>query len=236
MAQKNDILWKGILEVIFDDFLRFIFPEAEQVFNMQRTFEFLDKELAKMYPDPGKDTTTRLVDKLVKVFRMDGEEQWLLVHVEVQGHSDPLFAERMFQYYYRILDRYQRPVTAIAIFTGARGRSMPNYYEYDFLGTYHLYRYNTFCLLDCPDEILSTSDNPFALVVLAAKMALLKGKIPEIELKDRKLLIAKLLLQKGTFSRKKIDAILTFLNNYILFEKPETNRICYEENAVEMYG
>ncbi len=50
--RKNDILWKGMLEEVFDDLLRFIFPKADQIFEMKRGFEFLEKELGEMYPEP----------------------------------------------------------------------------------------------------------------------------------------------------------------------------------------
>jgi len=36
MRRKNDQLWKGMIEEVFDDLLRFIFPVADQVFDMQR--------------------------------------------------------------------------------------------------------------------------------------------------------------------------------------------------------
>jgi len=38
--------------------------------------------------------------------------------LEVQGAKDPEFAKRMFKYYYRILDRFDKPVSALAIFPG----------------------------------------------------------------------------------------------------------------------
>ena len=50
------------------------------------------------------------------------------------------------------------------------------------------------------------------------------GKKLDNELLKQKLLIAKMLYQKG-FRKKKIDAILSFLNNYVRFARPETNRI-----------
>jgi len=40
--QKNDDLWKGIL----DDFLRFIHPNADEICPSK----FLDKELRKLFP------------------------------------------------------------------------------------------------------------------------------------------------------------------------------------------
>jgi hypothetical protein len=66
MRHNKDILWKGLLEWVFDDLLRFVFPDADERFDMQRGFAFLDKELAEMYPEPEKETDVRFVDKLVK--------------------------------------------------------------------------------------------------------------------------------------------------------------------------
>ncbi len=57
-------MWKGILEEVFDDFLRFFFPKADLVFNMKKKLDFLDKELSEMYPEPEKKSDTRFVDKL----------------------------------------------------------------------------------------------------------------------------------------------------------------------------
>lgn len=221
MRRKNDILWKGMLEEIFDDFLHFVFPEADQVFDWARGFEFLDKELNDLYPAPDEKSITRFVDKLVKVYMQGGKERWLLIHIEVQDQHDPLFAARMFGYYYRIFDRYRKPVTAIAVFTGTDGYRMPDKYEDKFLGTSLVYQYNTLRITDYSDKELSNSDNPFSLVVLAAKKAREINKDPE--LLQQKIALVKLLYAKEIFKKEKIEAILRFLNNYLLFESADTN-------------
>jgi hypothetical protein len=41
---NKDALWKSVLEEVFDDRLRFVFPDAERVFDFGRGFEFLDGE------------------------------------------------------------------------------------------------------------------------------------------------------------------------------------------------
>jgi len=217
-----------MLEEIFDDLLTFLFPKANQVFDFERGVEFLDKELAEMYPEPDKAKETKFVDKLVKVYNRDGTDEWVLVHVEVQGHHDPDFAKRMFKYFCRIFDRYDRPLTAIAIFTGKDGKKLPDRYERRFQGTDLIYKYNTLCILDFTDEELELSNNPFAWVVRVAKKALLEGKDLDSELLRQKLIIAKSLYHKG-FIRQKIDALLTFLHNYIRFADPKFNRIFMEE-------
>ena len=119
--RKSDILWKVILEEVFPDLLRFIYPDADNVYNMERGFEFLDKELAELNPQPDEEKDSRFADKLVKVYHRDGVEEWVLLHVEVQGdtHDRDAFAERMYTYFYRIRDRNPvRLVSALAICTG----------------------------------------------------------------------------------------------------------------------
>jgi len=148
MRHDDDVLWKGTMEEVCDDLLRFIFPDVDQVLDLKRGFLFLDRELAEMYPEPEKPSSTRFADKLVKVFTKEGDEEWVLIHIEVQGETKaaerPLFPERMFRYYYRIFDKNKKPITAIAIFTGTDGHKISNKYEYHFLGTSHIYQYNTY--------------------------------------------------------------------------------------------
>ena len=224
--RKSDILWKVIMEEVFPDLLRFIYPDADDEYNMERGFEFLDKELAELNPQPDKEKDSRFADKLVKVYHRDGVEEWVLLHVEVQGDTQDrdAFAERMYTYFYRIRDRYPgRLVSALAIFTGENGNRMPGKYSYEYRSTKLTYEYPTMSILDYSDEELDKSSNPFAQVVVAAKMRLQEGKVPEDELLNNKLLAARKLTEKG-FGMEKIRAIFNFLRNYVLFEKPETNR------------
>lgn len=55
LPKRDDELWKGILEDIFEDFLRFFFPDADDLFNMKKKFSFLDKEFNRLFP-PEKNT------------------------------------------------------------------------------------------------------------------------------------------------------------------------------------
>ncbi len=104
---------------------------------------------------------------------------------------------------------------------------MPVLFEYTYRKTRLVYEYHAFSILDFTDEELEESDNPFAVVVLVAKTALLEGKLPEQELLDRKVLVANKLFKKG-FPARKVRAILAFLESYVLFDHPEMNRIFAE--------
>lgn len=219
--RQNDILWKGMIEEVFDDLLRFVFPEAESIFDLDQGFEHLDKELTMVNPAPESKADTRIVDKLIKVFLKNGSEEWVLCHIEVQAANDKEFAKRMYRYHARIYDRYEQQLTAIAIFSGKDGNKLPKKYYREFQGTEITYKYNTLCLLDLDDRELASSSNPFALVLLAAKMALKKWKDLDEVLLQKKESIANLLIKKG-FSENKTNAILLFLKRYVPFEKPET--------------
>ena len=54
---------------------------------------FLDKEMQEVAKEGLKGA--KFVDKLVKIYLKDGTEQWLLVHIEVQGEADRDFSLRI---------------------------------------------------------------------------------------------------------------------------------------------
>ncbi len=218
--KRDDTLWKGILEAVFDDFLVFFFKEKAELFDFDKGFVFLDKELEQLFPTGGERDSPKFVDKLVKVFTKDGNEEWVLVHVEVQGYTDKEFAKRMFTYFYRILDHYDKAVTCITIFTDSNKNFAPSTYSYNFLGTEALFKYNTYKIIGQDEDELRKSDNPFALVILTALLALKRGEVTEETLLGFKMGLVKTLFQKQ-IPKPKIEAILIFLKNYVRFGNAE---------------
>src|SRR5882672_5967868 len=99
-----DTPWKEALDCYLKWFIAFLFPQIHEAIDWSKGFESLDKELQQIMPDA--EVGRRYVDKLVKVWRMDGVEEWVLIHIEVQYSADDNFAKRMFIYHYRLLDRY----------------------------------------------------------------------------------------------------------------------------------
>jgi len=219
-VKKDDALWKGILEDVFDDFLLFMFEEKAEVFDFERPFEFLNKELAQIYPVDENVAYPKYVDKLVKVFTKQGKEEWILVHVEVQGYNDPDFAERMFTYFYRILDKFKKRVTCVALFTGNEKLAVTNQYDYAFLGTENHFRYNAYSIIDQDIDELSKNSNPFALVVQTALIALQKGRLGEEHVLQLYNNIARRLLH-ANIPPLKTRAIINFLKYYVSFENKE---------------
>ena len=87
--------WKDIIEDFTEEFFEFYFPEVHAAVDFGHAPEFLDTELRQIMPDSGE--ARRHIDRLIKVMLKAGGEQWLYVHVEIQGETDETalqFAER----------------------------------------------------------------------------------------------------------------------------------------------
>src|SRR5581483_10979867 len=81
-----DSPWKEALELYFPAFLLLFYPHIHADIDWPRGHEFLNKELQRLAPKGGRGRL--YVDKLVKVWRKDGREAWVLIHVEVQTQRD----------------------------------------------------------------------------------------------------------------------------------------------------
>ena len=84
-----DSPWKEVLDRFFRTFLAFFFPEVHDAIDWNRGYESLDKELQQILREA--ELGRRLADKLLKVWRLDGQEAWVLVHIEVQSQPDAEF-------------------------------------------------------------------------------------------------------------------------------------------------
>ena len=91
-----DSPWKEMLEHAFPEFMAFFFPEAYQQIDWTRGHEFLPVELRQVVRDA--ELGKRFADALVRVFLADGQEEWLYIHIEIQGQPDRDFARRIFVY------------------------------------------------------------------------------------------------------------------------------------------
>jgi hypothetical protein len=157
--------WKEALERYFEAFIAFFFAEAYRDIDWSRGYEFLDKEFQQIVR--AAETGKRFVDKLVKVWLKDGQESWLLLHIEIQSQPDTTFAKRMFTYHYRIFDRYDRTVVSLAVLGDEQSTWRPQEYRYGQWGCEIHLRFPIIKLLDYEWETLEASDNPFAVVVMA---------------------------------------------------------------------
>ncbi len=124
-------------------------------------------------------------DKLILVRRRDGRLARLLIHVEVQGggagpKARILFARRMFQYRYRLENRYgsspAQPIYSLGILTASRGGDSHLIHRDEFLGQGVRFTFPVVHMaqwLRRWDELEAIApSNPFAVVMMAQLTAL----------------------------------------------------------------
>ncbi len=224
----QDMLWKGIIEDLIEYLVIFFFGKWADEIDFSKGVKFLDKELAEITADLGKGQ--RYVDKLVQVYTKSGVPKWFLIHIEVQGYVDLNFGKRMFTYFYRILDKYGMPTTALAIFTDDNMQFHPKSYEINHFGTRNVYEFNTYKLLEKQPEDFHDIDNPIAVVLETAWYGIKKNrkKITDEGLISLKFDLIRRLMKKG-YDRDLIEVLLNFIKKYIRFEKPQKNLIFEKE-------
>jgi hypothetical protein len=87
-----DSPWKEAVERYLPEFMAFYFAKAYAQIDWARGYEFLDQELHAVVQDA--ELGKRFVDKLVRVNCLSGEEDWIYIHLEVQGTRQAEFAGR----------------------------------------------------------------------------------------------------------------------------------------------
>jgi soluble cytochrome b562 len=215
---RKDILWKGIIEDLFEHFLTYFYPNSPEIFDFSKGFEFLDKELEQItIPARSKH---RFADKLVKVYTKEGEEKWVLIHIEVQGYEDEIFSKRMFTYHYRIYDKHDKTIAAFALFTDDNPKYRPNTFESELLDTKVFYQYGTFKLSDYKVEDFKESNNPFAIVLETAWYALKQNKLTDENHFALKLDLARRLHKRG-FRKEIFVKMCNFIKYYVSFADTE---------------
>jgi hypothetical protein len=191
-----DSPWKEALEYFLAPFLALFFPQVHAGIDWSKGYEALDKELHQVVR--AARSPKGLADKLFKVWRLNGQEAWLLIHIEVQGEPEDDFPLRMFRYNVRAFDRYNRTVVSLAVLTDDRPDWRPDRFDYGDWGASTGIRFLTTKLLDWRgrEAELEASANRFAPVVLAHLRALETRQNPEGRRHD-KLRLIKGLYQRG---------------------------------------
>ncbi|MFB1487652.1 MULTISPECIES: cytosolic protein [unclassified Thiocapsa] len=213
-----DSPWKDLLDRWQRSFLEFFFPTIAADIDWSRGLEFLDKELQKV--TRRAVVGRRYVDKLVKVWRLGGEETWVLIHTEVQGEPDPGFARRLYTYHSRLMDRYDRPVATLVILADERRSWRPKRYRHALWGCEAVLVFPVVKLLDFKSRTaeLEASANPFALVVLAQLAATATKRDPSARL-DRKIGLTRRLYRFG-LSRDEVLSLYAFIDWAMTLPEP----------------
>ncbi len=166
-TDQYDTPWKIAVEQHFQPFIAFYFPAVYAEIDWQVPHEFLDKEFQAIARDAL--VGARHVDKLVKVQRHSGRQDWLCLHLEVQVARQTHFARRMFVYNYRIFDFYDRPVASLALLGDDDPAWLPDQFSYSAMGCEMAFRFPVAKLAAFSHDAdsLANHPNPFALLTLA---------------------------------------------------------------------
>jgi predicted transposase/invertase (TIGR01784 family) len=229
---KYDEAWKEVIENLFEQFMYFYMPDVAEDIDFNKGFTFLDKEFQTI---AGKsEDTSRELNKLVRVYLKNDEETWILVHIDVQEESKEEFAGRMFRYFYRTFDKYNKKIVSLAVFTGKSGTYQLKY-DYNFYRTTLCYKYRHVKLIDYKEKHLIENKNMFALVTLAVKYSL-KSKTDEKDEEMKAKFIRKLirLMKNRRYSNEKIISLFRFIETIIEVEDKKLNQLIYED-IYELY-
>jgi len=100
---KTDKAWKIIINELFEQFIEFFIPEIYDFIDFSIKPKLLDNEFKALFPESESDD--RRIDRLFEVKLKNGEEKWILLHIEIQSYEDKDFSKRMYHYYSRIFDK-----------------------------------------------------------------------------------------------------------------------------------
>ena len=205
-----DSPWKEALEIYFRECLELLFADAAREIDWSRGYEFLEQELRQVTREA--ETNRRVVDKLARVWKLDGGEAWVLIHLEVQGQWEADFDVRMFTCNYRIFDLHQRQVATFVVLSDENPHWRPSNFGYELWGSRLQFDFPVAKLLDYNarwDE-LEASLNPFAVVIMAhLKTQQTRGD--EATRYQWKLRLTRMLYERG-FSRAEIVGLYKFID------------------------
>ena len=204
---QYDTPWKDAVERYFPEFMAFYFPAAHAQIDWGQGHSFLEQELQAIAQDA--ELGKRFVDKLVRVTRLTGQEDWIYIHLEVQGTAQTEFAERMFVYNYRIFDHYHRPVASMAVLADDGPNWKPQAFGYDVLDCQMGIRFPVAKLLDyaAQEAALQDDPNPFALVTLAHLQTRATRQDPQARF-EAKWRLVQLLYRRGWDKQRIIDLFM----------------------------
>ncbi|SKA97837.1 conserved hypothetical protein (putative transposase or invertase) [Sporosarcina newyorkensis] len=226
---------------LFEDFLLFFEPNLHAHIDFSKAPDFLQQELFQLVNDKKKGRG--VADQIVKVQLKEGREQWILIHVEVQGTDHADFSARMFQYFYRIYDRYREKIIALAIMTSPHESKAPVDFRYQYFGTTLHYAYTNRKLLDYPVEELQQSDKLFSKVVLAAKY-LHSTNDKELQRYQFKMKLMREIVRNEKYPRTAVQAVFHFIDYLLKLPKDleqKLSEVMYpilgeEKKLMELYN
>ncbi len=119
-----DQIFKELLQTFFREFLELFYPEIAGHLDFDRV-TFLDKELFTDIPEGSQ----REPDLVARVYTLEGDQELILLHIEIQAKREREFSHRMYEYYAMLWLRYKIPIFPVVLYLtpGAGGLTVENY-------------------------------------------------------------------------------------------------------------
>ena len=109
MTTTHDPVFREFLRRFFPDFMRLFFPNEAAYLDFS-TANRIEQELISNFPDP----KVRVSDVVVEIGTVKGDEQVVLVHIEVEASRKGSLPARMFEYYSLLRALRKKPVLPLA--------------------------------------------------------------------------------------------------------------------------
>ena len=123
-----DGAWKEALRLHLEAFMRKYFPAEHAAIDWTCEPEWFDKELSQILSTAGR--RNREVDVVVKVRLLNGSDQWILVHLEIQTSYEADFSTRIARYNAGLTWTFGQPVVTLAILADLRRGWLPDEYVF----------------------------------------------------------------------------------------------------------
>ncbi len=226
-----DVHWKVLIKDLFEEFVQYFLPQLYHRIDFTIAPVFLQQELEQIIQDESSEGKM-INDKLVRVKLKNGEDRYILIHIEIQSSSDKHFSLRMFKYFYRIFDTYLgEDITAIAVYTGKWRPKIHDRYLKQEDGIGITYVYHSYWVEEANKEALKASKNPFALAVLAAKNLNDTKKDPDLRVNYKLELIS--LMKDRQYTPQQMRALLTFIQLMLIL--PEKQNLEFKKKFKALY-
>ena len=186
---QADLLWKDLFTEFDSEAILFFFGiKLFKSIDFSVPPEYLEQEFNTTFA--ANQPTKKIADKIIRYRLKNGQDKYIIIHVEFQGQSEEDFALRMYTYFVYIFIKYgNTDVTALALYTGASRPKVYNCFKVSNFGTTMTYKFNTYTVREQKEAQLLASENPFALAVLASLYMIKAGQDDFKKLEYKKKLV-----------------------------------------------
>lgn len=205
--------WNEIIEVCFADIIKYI-PNVNAGIDIELPYEFLNRDFQQISRD--NEMIGEYTSKLVRVWLNKEEEEWIMLHLHVQGKYFEDLPRNMFIQSGRIYQHFDKHPIAIVILCDEDKNWRPDQFSHgdQGFGSFLSFRFGILKLLDFNSnkrwQELEKSDNLFANVIMAHLKAIETKQAPH-EQKIWKTKLTHRLYEKG-FEEQDIRNLYKFID------------------------